>query len=122
MINCIHQIDISFCFFLYGANLNSDSTSAISANAGQRVLIRVNGTSYLPGIVRMGGLPFEVVASDGRPVAQSYTTTEQLVCAGERYDIILTMPSSGQYTGSIEYRNIQNSAALGTATANITVA
>lgn len=105
-----------------GSNLNSDSTSAITAGAGQRVLVRLNGTSYLPGVVRMGGLPFEVVASDGRPLAQSYTTTEQLVCAGERYDIIVTMPSSGTYTGSISYRNIQNSSTLGTASANITVA
>ena len=104
-----------------GSNINSDSTSAITASAGQRVLVRLNGTSYLPGIVRMGGLPFEVVASDGRPLAQSYIATEQLVCAGQRYDIIVTMPSSGQYTGSIEYRNIQNSAVLGVASAAITI-
>jgi FtsP/CotA-like multicopper oxidase with cupredoxin domain len=105
-----------------GANANNDSATAISAAAGQKVLIRINGTSYMPGIVRMGGLPFEVIASDGRPLAQSYTTTEQLCCAGERYDILLTMPSSGSYTGSIEYRNIQNNSALGTATTTITVA
>jgi FtsP/CotA-like multicopper oxidase with cupredoxin domain len=105
-----------------GANANNDSATAINAGAGQRVLVRLNGTSYMPGIVRMGGLSFEVVASDGRPLAQSYTTTEQLVCAGERYDIILTMPSSGQYTGSIEYRDIRNASALGTATTTITVA
>jgi FtsP/CotA-like multicopper oxidase with cupredoxin domain len=104
-----------------GANTNSDSTTAITASAGQKVLVRVNGTSYLPGIVRMGGLPFEVVASDGRPLAQSYTTTEVLCAAGERYDIILTMPSSGQYTGSIEYRDIRNARVLGTATTTITV-
>ncbi len=104
-----------------GANTNTDSTSAITAGAGQRVLVRVNGTSYMPGIVRMGGLAFEVVASDGRPLAQSYTTTELLCAAGERYDIILTMPSSGQYTGSIEYRDIRNARALGTATTTITV-
>ena len=105
-----------------GANANNDSATAISAAAGQKVLVRINGTSYLPGIVRMGGLSFEVVASDGRPLAQSFTTTELMCAAGERYDIIVTMPSSGQYTGSIEYRNIQNSAALGTATTTVTVA
>jgi FtsP/CotA-like multicopper oxidase with cupredoxin domain len=104
-----------------GGNTLTDATTAISASAGEKVLIRLNGTSYLPGKVRMGGLDFEVVASDGRPLAQSYMTNEQLVCAGERYDIILTMPSSGQYNASIEYLNIQNSAVLGTATTTITV-
>ena len=105
-----------------GNNPHTDSATAITAAAGDRVLIRINGTSYMPGMVRMGGLPFEVVASDGRPLAQSYTATEQLCCAGERYDIILTMPSSGTYTGSIEYRNIRNNAVLGSATTTITVA
>ena len=105
-----------------GNNANNDSATAITAAAGQKVLIRINGTSYMPGVVRMGGLPFEVVASDGRPLAQSYTATEQLCCAGERYDIILTMPSSGTYTGSIEYRNIRNNAVIGSATTTITVA
>ena len=105
-----------------GANANNDSSTAITANAGDKVLVRINGTSYLPGIVRMGGLLFDVVASDGRPLAQSYTATEIMCAAGERYDIILTMPSSGQYTGSIEYRDIRNAKALGTATTTIIVA
>lgn len=104
-----------------GVDAENDSATAISANAGQKVLIRINGTSYMPGIVRMGGLAFEVVASDGRPLAQSYTATEIMCAAGERYDIILTMPSSGQYTGSIEYRDIRNAKALGTVTTTITV-
>lgn len=105
-----------------GASAHSDTTTAITANAGDKVLVRINGTSYMSGIVRMGGLSFEVVASDGRPLAQAYTATEIMCAAGERYDIILTMPSSGQYTGSIEYRDIRNVKALGTATTTITVA
>jgi len=104
-----------------GVNAENDSATAITANAGDKVLVRINGTSYLPGIVRMGGLSFEVVASDGRPLAQSYTATEIMCAAGERYDIILTMPSSGQYTGSIEYRDIRNAKALGIVTTTITV-
>ncbi len=104
-----------------GANASNDSTVAISAGAGQKVLIRVNGTSYMPGIVRLGGLQFEVIASDGRPLAVPYVTTEQLCCAGERYDLLVTMPSSGQYTASIEYRDIRNGKALGTVTTTLTV-
>ena len=104
-----------------GANTQNDSATAISAGAGQKVLVRINGTSYMPGIVRMGGLPFEIIASDGRPLAQSLIATEVMCAPGERYDIILTMPSSGQYIGSIEYRDIRNGKELGTATTTITV-
>ncbi|MDH5612746.1 MAG: multicopper oxidase domain-containing protein [Gammaproteobacteria bacterium] len=105
-----------------GANTITDSATAITASAGQKVLVRIVGTSYMPGIIRMGSLPFEVIASDGRPLVQPYITTEQMCAAGERYDILLTMPSSGQYTGGIEYRNIRNTDALGTVTTTITVA
>jgi len=104
-----------------GSNVVNDSATAISAAAGQKVLIRVNGTSYMPGTVRLGGLQFEVIASDGRPLAVPYTTTEQLCCAGERYDLLVTMPASGQYTASIEYRDIRNGKAIGTATTTLTV-
>ncbi len=104
-----------------GANASTDSTVAISAAAGQKVLIRVNGTSYQPSIVRLGGLPFEVIASDGRPLAVPQTVTEQLVCAGERYDLLLTMPSSGQYTASVDYYDIRRASLIGSVSTTITV-
>ena len=104
-----------------GTNASTDSTVAVSASAGQKVLIRVNGTSYMPGIVRLGGLPFEVIASDGRPLAQSYTTTEQLVCAGERYDLLVTLPSSGQYTSTVDYQDIRRGGVTGTVSTTVTV-
>ncbi|WP_297528289.1 multicopper oxidase family protein [Thiohalobacter sp.] len=104
-----------------GANAGTDSTVAVSAGAGQTVLIRVNGTSYMPAIVRLGGLPFEVIASDGRPLAQSYTATEQLVCAGERYDLLVTMPSSGQYAATVDYYDIRRATLLGSVATTVTV-
>lgn len=104
-----------------GANAGTDSTVAVSARAGQKVLIRVNGTSYLSGVVGFGGLPFEVIASDGRPLVQSYTVTEQLVCAGERYDLLVTMPSSGQYAATVDYYDIRRAALLGSVATTVTV-
>ncbi|MFQ5643160.1 MAG: multicopper oxidase domain-containing protein [Thiogranum sp.] len=104
-----------------GANAGTDSTVAVSAAAGQKVLIRANGTSYMPAIVRLGGLPFEVIASDGRPLAAPVTVTEQLVCAGERYDLLVTMPGSGQYTASDDYYDIRRSALLGSVATTLTV-
>jgi len=104
-----------------GANAGTDSTVAVTAAAGQKVLIRVNGTSYMPAVVRMGGLVFEVIASDGRPLSATVSTTEQLICAGERYDILLTMPSTGQYTATVDYYDIRGVSLIGTAATTITV-
>ena len=105
-----------------GNNLNSDSTVAISAGAGQKVLIRGIGSGYQPAMVKMGGLTFEVIASDGRPLPSTISATEWLIAPGERYDILLTMPSSGQRTASVEYYDIRRGGILGTATTTITVA
>jgi len=104
-----------------GANLLTDPTTAIEASAGQKVLVRVNGTSYQHGWVRLGGMVFDVIASDGRPLPAPISTTELEVCAGERYDLLLTMPSSGQYVAEVEYRDIRNKVILGTASTTITV-
>ncbi|WJW76371.1 multicopper oxidase family protein [Thiohalobacter sp. IOR34] len=104
-----------------GANAASDPTVAVSAGAGQTVLIRVNGTSYMPAMIRLGGLPFQVIASDGRPLPAPITVTEQLVCAGERYDLLLTLPNSGQYQASVDYYDIRRARLLGSVNTTLTV-
>jgi hypothetical protein len=58
---------------------------------------------------------------DGRPLVQSYSATEQLVCAGERYDLLLTIPSSGQITATVDYNDIRRAALLGSVASTITV-
>ena len=104
-----------------GANTLTDPTVAVSAAAGQKVLIRLNGTGYQPAMVRLGGLAFDVIASDGRPLPAPITTTEQLVAPGERYDILVTMPASGQYNATVDYYDIRRGGVLGTASTSVTV-
>jgi len=104
-----------------GANSLSDSTTAISAGPGQKVLIRTNGVGYQPAMVRMGGLPFQVIASDGRPLPAPLTVTEQLVAPGERYDLLLTMPNSGQTTATVDYYDIRRGGILGSVATTVTV-
>lgn len=104
-----------------GVNLETDSTVAVSASAGQKVLIRTNGVGYQPALIRLGGLMFEVIASDGRPLPSPISTTEWLVAPGERYDLLLTMPRRGQYTATVDYFNIRKQTLLGTARTLITV-
>jgi FtsP/CotA-like multicopper oxidase with cupredoxin domain len=66
-------------------------------------------------------LDFDVIASDGRPLAQTLRTASQLVAPGERYDIMLTMPVSGISTSTVDYYHIRGDGTLlGTAVTPIT--
>ncbi len=105
-----------------GANTLSDPATAIEADSGQKVLVRLNNVGYQLAQVNLGGLTFEVIASDGRPLAQTFTTAYQMVAPGERYDILLTMPSSaGVETAAVDYYHIRGDGTLlGTAGTSIT--
>jgi len=78
-----------------GADAQTDTTVAVEANAGEKVLIRLNQTSYQGARVELGGLPFEIIAADGRPIAQVLNKTSVYITPGERYDLLVTMPSAG---------------------------
>ena len=98
-----------------------DTATAIEAGPGQQTLIRLNNVGYQPALVQLGGLEFEVIASDGRPLADTLRTTSQLIAPGERYDILLTMPLSGNWTAIVDYYHIRGDGTLlGTATTSIT--
>ncbi|MEM7481695.1 MAG: multicopper oxidase family protein [Acidobacteriota bacterium] len=103
-----------------GSQIDTDPATAITAAAGDRVLIRAINVGYQPALVKFGGLSFDVVSSDGRPLASTLTAlTELWVTSGERYDIILTMPAATDVTASVEYWNVRMAAILGTATAPV---
>ena len=105
-----------------GTNLLTDPTTAIMAGAGQKVLIRLNAVGYQPALVNLSGLEFEVIASDGRPLAQTIRASSLMITPGERYDILFTMPSSGSRTATVDYFHIRgDSTLLGTAKTSITV-
>jgi len=78
-----------------GADAQTDTTVAVEANAGEKVLIRLNQTSYQGARVELGGLPFEVIAADGHPVPTALDKTSVYITPGERYDLLVTMPAAG---------------------------
>ena len=65
-----------------GASSANDSTSAILAAPGDRVLVRLINVGYQPALVELGGLAFEVIASDGRPLPMPLTVNEHLITPG----------------------------------------
>jgi FtsP/CotA-like multicopper oxidase with cupredoxin domain len=106
-----------------GSDILIDTATAIEAGPGQQVLIRLNNVGYQPALVQLGGLEFDVIASDGRPLAQPLRTTSQLITPGERYDILLTMPLTGSRTAAVDYYHIRgDDTLLGTAVTSITTA
>jgi FtsP/CotA-like multicopper oxidase with cupredoxin domain len=101
------------------ADTLTDPTTAIAAAGGEVVLIRTNNVGYQPAVVRLGGLQFQVIASDGRPLPTAIATTELLVAPGERYDILLQMPALTVQTATVDYYDIRLTGILGTASTSI---
>jgi FtsP/CotA-like multicopper oxidase with cupredoxin domain len=103
-----------------GANLLVDPTTAIKAGPGQQVLIRLINLGYQLALVKLGGLTFEVIASDGRPLAKVLHTTSQMIAPGERYDLLFAMPESGSLTATVDYYHVRGDTLLGTAVTTMT--
>ena len=96
-----------------GANAIDDLTCAITADFGTRVLIRANNVGYQPALINLGGLAFQVIASDGRPLPNALNVTEHLILAGERYDLLLTIPGGFDGFATVSYKDIRNKNTLG---------
>ena len=103
-----------------GTDAATDTTVAITANAGEKVLIRTNQTSYQGVLIDFSGLAFEVIAADGRPAANPQVMTSLYMTPGERYDILLTMPPAGEYTATLQYYDNKGRTVLGTLITTIT--
>ncbi len=96
-----------------GSNAVTDTTCAIEASAGTTVLIRANNVGYQPALIDLGGIGFQVIASDGRPLPVSLNLTQILIAAGERYDILFTVPAGFDSFATISYKDIRNRNTLG---------
>jgi FtsP/CotA-like multicopper oxidase with cupredoxin domain len=104
-----------------GADAQTDSTVAVEANAGEKVLIRLNQTSYQSAEINLGGLSFDVIASDGRPMATQQTKTSIYMAPGERYDLLVTMPSSGTTKyATVNYYDNRGDSVVGTVVTTVT--
>lgn len=98
-----------------GRDCFDDPTTAIRAATGMRVLIRAVNVGYQPAVVRLGGLAFDVIASDGRPLPEPLHVSEQPVAPGERYDLLLAVPVALDRVASVDYYDIRMRKVLGTA-------
>jgi FtsP/CotA-like multicopper oxidase with cupredoxin domain len=103
------------------AQARTDPYSRLVGSVGQRIYLRIVNSSYQWGRVRLAGLPFDVVASDGRPMQQPVTTDNLDIGPGERYDLLLipTAPISADAT--VEYLDDWSGGILGTAATSLEI-
>lgn len=104
-----------------GARLTADTTTAINAPQGSKVLVRLISYGAMPAIVEFGGIVFDVIASDGRPLkAAKAAQTSWLILPGERYDLLMTLPPAGTRQATVRYQNIRGTADTGTIQTTVT--
>ncbi len=90
---------------LDGAAALDDTFSRASIQRGQRAYIRVLNAAYNWARVTLGGLPFDVVASEGRPMRANLRTRQLELGPGERYDLLFEGLEVGSHRARIEYLN-----------------
>lgn len=88
--------DFEYPYYLINGRVPSDPAT-FSVKPGQRVRIRlINAASTTPFRVAFGGGRMTVVATDGFPV-KPVTVDTLIIGMGERYDVLVTVPSSGAF-------------------------
>ncbi len=101
--------------------LNGRETAAATTDVFTKVVVAAGGKAYLRIVncayqferVSLGGLPFDVVASDGRPLLNSYTTGVLELGPGERYDLLIEPQAVGVWNAQVDYLSDYTGAVLG---------
>jgi len=87
-------------FFINGRSF-PDTMSAPDTHVvgylGERVLLRLINAGYGWRSMHLHGFHFEVVATDGRPLAHPYLKDTLSIGPGERYDLLVTLDQLGSY-------------------------
>ncbi len=94
-------------------------SALVTANAGDRVLLRVSCLGYQPHAMTLDGLPFKVIGRDANDLGTAVYDTDTIdVSPGESYDVLFTAPTySGNGTDPDVYmfydRNYENDSSGG---------
>lgn len=76
---------------------------SVGESAYIRVVIAPINSANQWGRVSLGGLPYQVVASDGRPMRRVPTVMSWEIGPGERYDIMLLAEMAQTVPANIDY-------------------
>ena len=95
------------------ADARVDPFTRVAVTAGQKAYIRVLNSSYNWARVSLGGLPFQVVASDGRPLQSALASGVLELGPGERYDLLVQPLRPGTWSAHIDYTDGLTGAVVG---------
>ncbi len=87
--------------------------SRIVIPLGKRAYVRVLNAGYQWARVSLGGQPFQVVASDGRPMRKFVPAKVWEMGPGERYDLWIQGLTRGSHVAKIEYLDDYTGKVLG---------
>ena len=101
--------------------LNGRQTASALNDIYTKVVVGVGGTAYLRCLncsynwarVSLGGLSFQVVATDGRPLRSAYWTGAIEIGPGERYDVLVQPTVVGSWLAQVDYLDDDTGAVLG---------
>ncbi|MEM9410354.1 MAG: multicopper oxidase domain-containing protein [Planctomycetota bacterium] len=85
----------------------------VRMRAGDTCYLRVVNQAYQFARFNLGGIPFEVVASDGRPMPKPITADSWEIGTGERYDILFRSTRPGTRVATIDYLDDYTGAPIG---------
>jgi FtsP/CotA-like multicopper oxidase with cupredoxin domain len=93
--------------FLLNGRVSADAQvcpfTLIRMQVGQVGYLRVLNQAYQFARFSLGGLPFDVVASDGRPMPAPITTDTWEIGTGERYDVLFSSKSPFNALATVDY-------------------
>ena len=114
---------------ILGRGVVKTSANNLAGKTGETLLIRLGNLGYWNKKVSLGGLKFDVVATDGKPMKNTSGALDPMVDQtsieagpGERYDLMVKLPTTaGAYTAKIEFLEPHNKAVKGTINQTINV-
>ena len=95
--------------------------TVLRMTVGQVGYLRVVNQAYQFARFSLAGLPFQVVASDGRPMPKPITTDSWEIGTGERYDILFSSPKPFGGLATVDYLDDYTGQVLGQASTEIRI-
>ena len=88
--------------------------TVVKTGLNKNAYVRVVNQAYQFARFSLGGLPFQIVATDGRPLANPIKTDNWMMGTGERYDIMFSSSVPYKSLATIEYLDPYDSTVVGT--------
>ena len=87
--------------------------TVLDLRVGQKCYLRVVNQAYQFARFSLGGLPFEIVATDGRPMPEPIMTDTWELGTGERYDIMFSSDVPLKQLATVDYLDDFNGSVIG---------